>query len=167
MKAPLLLVEEARARVLASAKATLGSENVAVGQALGRILSRDVASLRTQPPFANSAMDGYALRAADAAATGAKLDVIGESAAGHAFSGVIGVGECVRIFTGAPMPQGADAIVLQEDTSRSGDAITINAPVNIAAHVRYVGIDFAEGDILLRAGQKLTPRDIEDRKSVV
>ncbi len=119
----MITVEEALARVLASAEAPLGEERVALDAAHGRVLARDLAALRTQPPFPNSAMDGYALRAADSVELPATLAVIGESAAGRAFDGVIGPGEATRIFTGAPMPDGADAIVVQEDVRRDGDCI--------------------------------------------
>jgi molybdopterin molybdotransferase len=143
----LISVEEALARVLASAKAPLAAETIAVEDALGRTLAEDLRALRTQPPFANSAMDGYALIAADTTATPARLKVIGESAAGHPFDGALERGEAVRIFTGAPMPEGADAVLIQEDA----------APGH---HVRKAGIDFAEGELLLAAGRRLTPRDL-------
>ena len=114
-----------RGRGCAGARARLGRDAARRGggrtrAAHGRVLARDLA-LRTQPPFANSAMDGYALRAADAASGPATLTVIGESAAGRAFGGGVGPGEAVRIFTGAPMPDGADTIVVQEDVRREGD----------------------------------------------
>src|SRR5271165_7346910 len=109
----MIAVEEALARVLASAGTPLDEERVGLDAARGRVLARDLKALRTQPPFANSAMDGYALRAADAARAPASLRVIGEAAAGRAFEGAVGPGEAVRIFTGAPMPAGADAIVVQ------------------------------------------------------
>jgi len=160
MKAALLPVEEALQRVLASASEPLGEEDIPVGKSLGRTLSRDLHSLRTQPPFANSAMDGYALRAADATAPGARLKLVGESAAGHVFAGKVGPGECARIFTGAPIPEGVDAIALQEDTTRDGDVVILTEAVRPAAHVRTAGIDFAEGETLLPAGRRMTPRDV-------
>src|SRR5271154_420461 len=123
----MITVEEALARVLASAARPLEEENVILGVAYGRILTRDIKALRTQPPFANSAMDGYALRAADTAQAPLTLTVIGESAAGRAFKGALGQGEAVRIFTGAPMPEGADAIVIQEDVRREGERISLEA----------------------------------------
>ena len=113
----MITVEEALRRVLASAETPLGEETVDLEMAYGRVLASDVKALRTQPPFPNSAMDGYALRAADTASPPATLDVIGESAAGRAFAGALGPGEAVRIFTGAPMPDGADAMVIQEASS--------------------------------------------------
>src|SRR5271163_2769880 len=120
MKA-MMKVEEALARVIASGAPPLEEETVALEQAYGRVLVRDLMALRTQPPFPNSAMDGYALRAADTAAAPLALMVIGESSAGRAFKGALGQGEAVRIFTGAPMPEGADAIVVQEDVQRDGE----------------------------------------------
>jgi len=159
MNGGLIPVEEALARVLASAPDAVAAEPVALGEALGRTLASDLTALRTQPPFANSAMDGYALRAADAGAS-ARLRVIGESAAGRAFAGVVGAGEAVRIFTGAPMPDGADAVLIQENAAREGDHIVATAPLQARQNVRDAGIDFAAGEVLLRAGRQLTPRDL-------
>jgi molybdopterin molybdotransferase len=156
----LISVEEALARVLASAEAPLGEERVALEEAYGRVLARDLPALRTQPPFQNSAMDGYALRAADTANPPTSLRVIGEAAAGRAFDGAIRSGEAVRIFTGAPMPAGADAIVAQEDVRREGDRVALAAPVPLDDNVRPQGLDFAEGETLLPAGRRLTPRDV-------
>ena len=104
---PMITVEEALKRVLASADTPLREENVVIEAAYGRVLARDLKALRTQPPFPNSAMDGYALRSADAEAP-ETLTVVGESAAGRAFDRAVGPGEAVRIFTGAPMPAGAE-----------------------------------------------------------
>src|SRR5271166_2312829 len=125
----MISVEEALARVLASAEAPLAEERVSLEAAHGRVLARDLHALRTQPPFANSAMDGYALRAADTVALPVSLQVIGEAAAGRAFGGAIGAGQAVRIFTGAPMPAGADSIVVQEDVKREGDRIIVASAV--------------------------------------
>jgi molybdopterin molybdotransferase len=160
MKEPLITVEEALRRVLASASGRLGEESVALSEACDRTLACDINALRTQPPFANSAMDGYALIAADAREPGATLKLIGESAAGRAFSGRVQSGETVRIFTGAPLPEGADAIAVQEETTRDGVSVTFAAPVAAGDNVRHAGIDFADGEPLLRAGRRLTPRDI-------
>ncbi len=159
MKEPMLSVEEALARVLAAAM-PVETEEVALMEAFGRTLAEPIAAGRTQPPFANSAMDGYALRAADAAAPGARLRVIGESAAGRGFAGAIGDGEATRIFTGAPLPFGADAIALQEDARRDGEFVILDAPASHGDHVRNVGLDFREGDALLAAGRRLSPRDV-------
>src|ERR1700722_11440168 len=114
MKEALISVAEALSRVLAAADEPLSEEWVSLAQAFGRTLSRDLVAARTQPPFANSAMDGYALRASDVAEPPASLRLMGESAAGRPFAGAIDAGEAVRIFTGAPMPEGADTIVIQE-----------------------------------------------------
>jgi molybdopterin molybdotransferase len=156
----LITVEEALARVLASAEEPLGEERIALEAARGRVLAHDLAALRTQPPFANSAMDGYALRAADTLNAPATLTVIGQSAAGRAFDGAVGPGEAIRIFTGAPMPEGADAIVIQEDVRREGDRLTIAAPAPVGENLRPQGLDFRAGEPLLRAGRRLNPRDM-------
>jgi molybdopterin molybdotransferase len=156
----LISVEEALKRVLASAESPLCEEAVALADAYGRVLARDLIALRTQPPFPNSAMDGYALRAADTAMPIAALRVIGEAAAGRAFDGAVGANEAVRIFTGAPVPPGADAIVAQEDVRREGDVIALAAPVLPGENLRREGLDFAEGEALLPAGRRLNPRDV-------
>jgi molybdopterin molybdotransferase len=153
-------VEEALARVLASVPGPLEAEMIALADAFGRTLARDVAALRVQPPFANSAMDGYALRAADAARVPARLKVVGESAAGRAFAGRLAQGEAARIFTGAPMPEGADAVAIQEQARREGEAVILDAPVAPGDNVRTAGLDFTEGEMLLRAGRRLTARDV-------
>ena len=156
----MITVEEALKRVLASAEAPLGEEKVALQAAYGRVLAYDLKALRTQPPFPNSAMDGYALRAGDTASAPATLTLVGESAAGRAFDGVVGPGEAVRIFTGAPMPDGADAVVIQEDVQREGEQIRVSAPVPAGDNLRPAGMDFQAGQTLIAAGQRLTPRDV-------
>ena len=156
----MITVEEALARVLASAEAPLEEEKVPLEAAYGRVLARDIKALRTQPPFANSAMDGYALRAADTAQAPSTLKVIGESAAGRAFGGALGTGQAVRIFTGAPMPDRADAIVMQEDARRDGDSISLAAAVAAGENLRAAGLDFRAGEALIAAGGRLTPRDV-------
>ena len=122
----------------------LGVEDVPLAEASGRVLARPLTARLTQPPFPASAMDGYAVRAADVA-TGATLTVIGESAAGHGFSGSVIAGKAVRIFTGAPVPEGADKVVLQEDVTRTSDSITLGADIGDSANIRPEGADFAEG----------------------
>lgn len=154
----LLPVPEARARILAGL-VPLPAERVALSAALGRTLAVPLAALRTQPPWDCSAMDGYAVRAADAVA-GARLAVVGESAAGKGFRGVVGVGEAARIFTGAPVPDGADSILLQEDADRDGDAIVAREAVVEGRHIRRAGLDFAQGETLLDAGRRLGARDL-------
>ena len=156
----MISVEDALARVLASAEAPLDEEQVALEAAHGRVLARDLAALRTQPPFANSAMDGYALRAADTALASTSLTVIGESAAGRAFSGAVGPSQAIRIFTGAPMPEGADAIVVQEEVRREGDRIALMGRAATGDNLRPAGMDFRDGEALIPAGRRLTPRDV-------
>jgi len=153
-------VEEALARVLASVPAPLDEELVELAQAFGRTLARDVVARRVQPPFANSAMDGYALRGADAAGAQARLAVVGEAAAGRPLAGRLESGEAARIFTGAPLPEGADSVAMQEIAQRDGEAVTIGAPVASGDHVRRRGCDFVEGETLLSAGRRLTARDV-------
>src|SRR5690606_7315713 len=132
-------------------------ETVPLHRAAGRTLAADVAALRTQPPFPASAMDGYAVRAADVVAAPARLALIGTSAAGHAFLGAVGPGQCVRIFTGAPVPAGADAILIQENARAEGDWVEALSNVAAGRFVREAGLDFREGEVLLRVGQRLGP----------
>jgi molybdopterin molybdotransferase len=155
----LLPVAEALARVL-DGVAPLPGEQVAVADCHGRVLAADLAALRTQPPDALSAMDGYAARAQDVATAPARLRVIGEVAAGRPFEGRVGVGEAVRIFTGGVLPAGADTIVIQENTERDGPAIVVTATSTVGRHVRARGLDFREGDVLLPAGRRLRDRDV-------
>ncbi|MGB8818493.1 MAG: gephyrin-like molybdotransferase Glp [Rhizobiaceae bacterium] len=151
---PLITVAQALTQVLAEAK-PLPGEDTALHDAAWRVLANDIVALRTQPPFPAAAMDGYALTDADAR-QGAELDVIGESAAGRRFAGKVQAGQAVRIFTGAPVPEGAGSIVMQEDVERlDGARIRIAVPVQPARHVRVRGLDFAEGQTLLGAGTKL------------
>ena len=154
-----LTVDEALARV-SGGFSPLSAEQVALPDALGRVLAAGVAARLTQPPKAVSAMDGYAVRAADVATVPVTLTQIGESQAGKGFDGEIGAGECTRIFTGAPLPKGADAIVIQEVVDADGDAITVKEASEIDADVRPAGLDFAVGDVLLEAGKCMTARDI-------
>ncbi len=157
---PLMPVEEALKHVLASVAAPTEREEVALAEAYGRTLASDVVSRRVQPPFANSAMDGYALRAADAAYASARVTVVGESAAGRPFDGRLGPGEAARIFTGAPLPEGADAVAMQENARREGETVILIAPVAPGDHVRAPGGDFDAGEIVLRAGHRLFARDL-------
>jgi molybdopterin molybdotransferase len=157
--ADMISVEEARTRICA-AFAPLATEMVAVTDAAGRVLSQDLAARRTQPPSAVSAMDGYAVRAADVEQVPAKLKVVGEAPAGGAFAGTVGEGEAVRIFTGGPVPAGADAIVIQEDTDMGSPTVTVNEAAHAGQHVRRAGIDFSEDEVLLETGRRLGARDI-------
>jgi molybdopterin molybdotransferase len=155
----LMPVTEALSAVLAGAE-PLREEMVALDAAHRRVLARDVAALRTQPPQAMSAMDGYAVRAADAADVTARLKVIGEVAAGRPFENTVGAGEAVRIFTGGVIPAGADAVIIQEDTVVDGSCITIREAAIRGRHIRPAGVDFREGDVLLTAGRRLSDRDL-------
>ncbi|MCJ2060486.1 molybdopterin molybdotransferase MoeA [Methylobacterium sp. J-048] len=154
----LIPVAEALARVLASVPGPVEAETVPLAQAAGRTLAADVAAARTQPPFPASAMDGYAVRFADAATVGASLRLIGTSAAGHGFSGRIGPGEAVRIFTGAPVPEGADAILIQEDAEAQGETVRVTEGVEKNRFIRRAGLDFTAGETLLVAGMTLDAR---------
>jgi molybdopterin molybdotransferase len=152
-------VAEALQRVLAEAGA-LPAETVLLNETFGRVLTEDVAALRTQPPAALSAMDGYAVRAADVAQAPVSLKLIGEVAAGHPFEGKVGEGQAARIFTGGVIPDGSDTVVIQELAAREGDTVTIQKPTAKGRNVRGPGIDFAKGQILLRKGHRLTGRDL-------
>jgi molybdopterin molybdotransferase len=154
----LMPVADALQAVLDGAS-PLPVEQVALDQARGRVLAQDLAALRTQPPDDMSAIDGYAVRAADATLS-ARLKVIGEVAAGRPFDRTVRQGEAVRIFTGGVVPQGADAIVIQEDTQRDGDTVTINEASVAGRHIRRAGIDFRQGEALLKASLLLRDRDL-------
>lgn len=147
--------DDARAAMLAQAVRTPG-EAVALNAALGRTLSEPVVALRDQPPFDGSAMDGWAVRAADAI-DGARLQSAGESAAGHGFDGVVEAGRAVRIFTGAPLPSGADTVIIQENTRREGEAVVIEQAPAAGANIRRAGGDFRSGAVLLQPGSRLDP----------
>ncbi|AUC97276.1 molybdopterin molybdenumtransferase MoeA [Bradyrhizobium sp. SK17] len=153
----LMPVADALSAILAGAE-PLPSEMVALDAAYHRTLAGDLAARRTQPPQPMSAMDGYAVRAADAADLSARLKVIGEVAAGRPFERTVGAGEAVRIFTGGVIPDGADAIVIQEDTAVDGDHITITETATAGRHIRPAGVDFREGDVLLTGGSHLSDR---------
>ena len=155
----LMPVSDALAAVLAGVE-PLPEEKASLDEAYHRVLARDVAARRTQPPQAMSAMDGYAVRAVDAAAVDSRLTVVGEVAAGRPFAGTVGAGEAVRIFTGGVIPDGADAVVIQEDTIADGKSVTIKEAAIAGRHIRPAGVDFREGDVLLRKGTRLTDRDL-------
>ncbi|MBQ1543533.1 MAG: molybdopterin molybdotransferase MoeA [Caulobacteraceae bacterium] len=148
-----LAVEEARARMLAGV-VRLGVEVVGLEVAAGRVLAEPVTAVRDQPPFAASAMDGWAVRAADGAAP---RRIVGESAAGAGHDGVLGAGETVRIFTGAPVPAGADAVLIQENAARDGDMMIPAQAAQAGAFVRPPGGDFQAGAALLAVGERLDP----------
>jgi molybdopterin molybdotransferase len=147
-----MAVEAARACMLGAVPAP-AIEHAPLTAALGRVLAEDVAAARNQPPFAASAMDGWAVRAAD---TPGSLAIAGESAAGRRYPGRLQAGQAVRIFTGAPLPDGADAVVIQEDAERQGQAVAVPA-VPAGKHVRPAGLDFSAGERLLAAGARLDP----------
>ena len=133
-------------------------ETVPLPDAAGLVLAAPATARRDQPPFAAAAMDGYALRSA-AAEVGATFNIIGEAAAGHRFDGDVPPGNTVRIFTGAPLPKGCDRVIIQEDVTRSGDQITLNAPLDTGPHVRPLGADFRSG-AEMSAPRILRPQDI-------
>lgn len=156
---PLLAVAEALEQVLAKA-APLPSERVALNEAHGRVLSEDLRALRTQPPADVSAMDGYAVRAQDITAMPTELTLIGEVAAGRPFTGSIGEGQTVRIFTGGELPADADTVVIQEHTRREDDKVIVATMPQLGRHIRKAGLDFFDNDILLVRGRILTDRDL-------
>lgn len=155
----MLPVAEALSRVLGGVT-PIEAETLKLGSAGGRILAEDVTAALTQPPFDASAMDGYAVRADDVASVPRTLKLIGSAAAGHPFSGALGAGETVRIFTGGAVPPGADAIVIQEDTKVDGDGITVLESCQAGNFVRPRGFDFSKGQALIRAGARLGPRQL-------
>lgn len=155
----MLSVEEALARVL-NAVRLAGVESVPLRQARGRVLAKDLSARRNQPPADVSAMDGYAVRASDVATAPATLTIVGQAPAGGAYAGTVGQGEAVRIFTGGPVPNGADTIVLQEDCEAGEASVTVLEAAGQGKHIRAKGIDFAEGDVLLEAGRILSAADI-------
>ena len=154
----LLPVEQALAAILARVP-PVGTERVALSAAAGRVLAAPLVATHDQPPFHASAMDGYALRAADVS-EGTALKIIGMSQAGSGFAGALGPGEAVRIFTGAPLPPGADTVIMQEQAMREGDMVRFTAPARLGHSVRPKGNDFANGDVLIEAGARLTPMQI-------
>lgn len=152
----LLPVSEAKARLLDRARPVEGTQELSLADANGRVLALPLAARLTQPPFDASAMDGYALRAADAPQIGAELSVVGTAAAGHPFEGRVGAGQTVRIFTGAPVPDGADTILIQEDADPLEDArIRTKFAVTIGRHIRPRGQDFTEGETVLPQATRL------------
>ncbi|MGD9863545.1 MAG: gephyrin-like molybdotransferase Glp [Pseudodonghicola sp.] len=153
----MITVDEARARLFELA-APMPVEEVPLRQACGRVLARDVAARRDQPPFAASSMDGYAVKAAEVQLH-AMFKVIGEAAAGRRFDGEASAGQAVRIFTGAPMPEGTDFVVIQEDVTRSGDLITIVNEPGSNDNLRPLGGDFRAG-LTVPAPRLLRPNDI-------
>lgn len=155
----MLSIDEALEKIRSSIN-LLGSEEIFVSNALGRVLAEDVTATLDHPPQAVSAMDGYAVRAEDVSEVPTTLTQIGEAAAGHVFEGTVGPGQCTRIFTGGAVPDGADSVVIQEDTTVDGDQITMTEAPKTGAWVRPKGLDFANGRTLLSAGRLMSARDI-------
>ena len=155
----MISVEEALAQITAGFS-VLAAEQVSLANAHGRVLAEDIHARRTQPPTAVSAMDGYAVRATDVASVPAVLRRVGEAPAGGAYDGTVGPGEAVRIFTGGPMPDGTDAVVIQEDTEADGDRVTVRESAPVGHYIRPAGLDFSAGEIGLSAGRVLSARDI-------
>ena len=154
----MIPVDEARARIFASLRPT-GAETVPLAEAWRRVTAAPALARLTQPPQDVSAMDGYALRAADGT-PGAVLEVVGSAPAGHPWAGRLEPGQALRLFTGSVVPAGADAILLQEDATRVGERVTVGEPVTQGRHIRAAGQDFAAGDLLVDRGRRLTARDI-------
>ncbi|MBM1219240.1 molybdopterin molybdotransferase MoeA [Ponticoccus sp. SC2-23] len=153
----MIPVEEAQALCL-DGLSPLPTETLPLVRAAGRILARPERATRPQPPFASSAMDGYAVRSVDLT-PGARLAVVGEAPAGHAWDGTLGPGEALRIFTGAPLPNGADQVVIQEDTARNGDEITIVSDPGDNLNIRPQGADFPQG-FELTSPRRLGPSEL-------
>ncbi|MBC7735764.1 MAG: molybdopterin molybdotransferase MoeA [Candidatus Saccharibacteria bacterium] len=151
----MISVEDALTRCLALAQ-PLGVEPVALRHANGRMMPAPAYATLTQPPFAASAMDGYAV--VGDPTPGTCFTVVAEAGAGHAFDGTVSVGQAVRIFTGAPLPQGASRVIIQEDVIRDGDQITVKPGADTATHIRPAGQDFRAGDAL--PPRRLTPNDL-------
>ena len=162
----MLTVDEARERILAYVRRlpALGTEEIALAEALGRVTATDVVAQESSPPFANSAMDGYALRSADTSgasdAAPAQLRLVGEVPAGSVYAGALGAGEAVRILTGAPVPDGSDAVLQQELVTVVDGVVAIRQPVVVGNNVRMAGSDVRPGVTLARKGTELGPAEI-------
>jgi molybdopterin molybdotransferase len=152
-----LAVEEARARMLAGITPGPPERVTLDTAAMGRVLAEPIGAARDQPPFIASAMDGWAVRRADALDEPASLRIVGESAAGAGYAGVLGAGEAVRIFTGAPLPDGADLVCIQEEAVREGDQVRLGPLAQAKTNLRPRGGDFGAGTVLLEAGARLNP----------
>ena len=158
MADPLISIEEAQRLAVAPLRA-LGAERVPVAAALGRVLAEDVTAATDVPPHDNSAMDGYAVRTADAV-DGAELEVIGEVAAGRVATRPLAAGQAYRIMTGAPIPPGADAVIMQEQTERRGERVRLQRGVRLREHVRDRGEDVRAGELVLRRGVTLRAAEL-------
>jgi molybdopterin molybdotransferase len=138
----------------------IGSERIDLASASNRVLAEDLQAKRTQPPFPASAMDGYAIRHSDLTGNETVLNLIGEAAAGHPFGGSVGKGDCIRIFTGAPVPDDCDTIIIQENVRVDGNLITILETADFGKFVRQAGLDFQQGQTLLTRGTVLDPQSL-------
>jgi molybdopterin molybdotransferase len=154
----LLPVDDAIAAILRRVPEPVG-ESVPLADAAGRVLHAPLVATHDQPPFNASAMDGYAMRAADVV-EGHRLKIIGTSQAGGGFAGTVGAGEAVRIFTGAPVPEGADTVIMQEEAVVDGDFVSFTAPARLGHSIRPLGNDFARGQVLVEAGTRLAPMQL-------
>ena len=152
----LMPVDEALARVLSAGK-VLGAQLAKLDDVIGRVLAKDLKAKRDQPPFQSSAMDGYAVRHEDLSDP---LTLVGVSAAGHGFKRVVKKGQAVRILTGAPLPKGADTIVIQENVSVNGKELVVHEAPALGRNIRVRGLDFKKGAVLLSAGTRVSVRDI-------
>ena len=162
----LISVADALRRVLSHAD-PLPPEDVPLDDADGRVLATELAALRTQPPSDVSAMDGYAVRASDVADAPARLQVIGEVAAGRPFAAAVGPGEAARILTGGVIPAGADTVVVQELANREADRVEVLKPSSKGRHIRTQGLDFRRGDTLFAKGHRLGARDLACFRCVI
>jgi molybdopterin molybdotransferase len=156
----MISLEEAGDRI-GTSLGSMGTESVALNSAAGRFLAAELHSQVNLPPFDNSAMDGYAVIASDTSgatsSTPTTLEICGEVPAGKTFDGKVGAGECVRIFTGSPIPSGANAVVMQEDTERAGEEVRVLDAVRPFEHIRMLGEDVKTGDVLAKTGRRITP----------
>lgn len=155
----MISVSEAEERIL-TALSPMPLEQIFITESFGRVAGEDLQSRRTQPPMAVSAMDGYAVRAEDVANVPTTLKVAGYAPAGGSYGSPLKPGEAVRIFTGAPVPDGADAIVIQEDTDQQGEEVLIKEGAVSGTYIRPAGLDFTTGDTLIEAGQRMTARHV-------
>lgn len=165
----MISVEEAQETILSKIR-RLETEEVPILESLGRVLDEDILSEADIPPFNNSAMDGYAVRSADTSGAWpgepVELKVLGDVAAGYVTEEAIGTGESIRIMTGAQMPEGADAVVMVENTERTDGGVMIYAPVRPGENVRFAGEDIRKGEVALKRGKKIIPGDVGMMASV-
>lgn len=160
-QSPWLHVHDAIERMTSAVKKVQGTEVLPIRDALNRVLAKDVISTMNVPPYANSAMDGYAVNSADLPQNGeATLKLVGKSFAGIPFAGTVKPGECVRIMTGAQMANGTDTVIMQEQVTANDDVITIKSGHCQNENVRHIGEDIKDGDVVLKVGQLLSPAEL-------